>query len=70
MKVVKNWKRCWRMLSIQAMTAAAAIQGAWQGVPEDWKASLSPGLVHWLTLGLLVLGIAGRLVQQDKVNQP
>ena len=69
MKPIANWKRGWRMISVQCMTLAAALQGAWQAVPDDWKATLSPGLVHWLTLGLLMLGIAGRLVQQDKVSQ-
>jgi len=69
MKLIENWRKSWRMLSVQAMTAAAAIQGAWASVPEDMKASIPPGLVHWVTLSLLVLGIAGRLVDQPKVKQ-
>lgn len=68
MKLVPNWKRAFRMVSIQAMGAAAAIQGAWVFVPEDMKASLPPDLVRWVTVALLVVGIFGRLVQQKKVS--
>lgn len=68
MKLIANWRKSWRMLSVQAMTAAAAIQGAWASVPDDLKASVPPGVVQWLTLGLLVLGIAGRLVDQPKTK--
>lgn len=65
MKLIDNWNKAHRMLSVQAMALAAAIQGAWPSIPEDLKASIPPGVVHWVSLGLLVAGIVGRLVQQD-----
>jgi hypothetical protein len=56
------------MLSVQAMTLAGAIQGAWLFVPEDMKASIPPNVVQWLTMALLALGVAGRIVKQEKVS--
>jgi hypothetical protein len=50
---------------VQAMVWAIAIQGAWEFVPDDMKAGLSPKLVSGLTVGLLVLGLIGRLVKQE-----
>lgn len=66
MTLVEDAKRAWRWFSVQAMFWAAAIQGAWEFCPPDLKAGMPPKLVTVVTVGLLVLGIAGRLVKQDK----
>jgi len=68
MQAVSNWRKCWRMLSVQAMTLAGAIQGAWLFIPQDLKASIPDNVVQWVTLSLLSLGVLGRLVKQDKVG--
>lgn len=64
MKLVDDAKKAWSWFSVQAMAWAIAIQGAWEFVPDDMKAGIPPKLVTWITLALLVLGIAGRLVKQ------
>ena len=64
MKLVDDAKQAWRWFSVQAMTLAAAVQGAWVFVPDDMRATLPHGAVQWLTFGLLAAGIAGRLVDQ------
>lgn len=64
MKLVDDWRQGWRWFSVQAMVVAGAIQGAWLFIPGDMKASIPDTWVKALTLTLLVLGIAGRLVQQ------
>ena len=69
MELIENWKKAYRMLSVQAMGAATAIQGTWVVIPEDMKVSIPPNAVYWLTIGLLVFGIFGRLVAQPKVSQ-
>ncbi len=69
MKLIDNWRKAYRMLSIQAMAFATAIQGAWMFIPEDMKASIPPTVVQWVTMGLLAFGIVGRLVDQPKVKQ-
>lgn len=68
MKLVYNWRKAYKMLSIQAMAFATAIQGAWVFVPEDMKATIPASIVQWVTMGLLAFGIIGRLVDQPKTK--
>lgn len=68
MRLIPNWRRAWRMFSVQAMTAATAVLGAWQAFPPDLKASLPEGWVHASAMALLVLGIVGRLIDQPAVK--
>lgn len=65
MTLVDNAKQAWRWLSVQAMIVAAAIQASWLFIPEDMKASIPPNVVQGVTLALLALGVAGRLVKQE-----
>lgn len=64
MKLVDDWKSCWRWFSTQAMAWAIAIQGAWELCPPDLRVGVPPKLVTVITLVLLVLGLVGRLVKQ------
>lgn len=66
MKLVENAKNAWRWFSVQAMILAGAIQGAWVFIPDDMRSTLPPNAVQALTVGLLIMGVAGRLVQQTK----
>ena len=65
-KLVDDARKAWKWISVQAMAAALAIQGAWSMVPEDMKANLPKHLIEGATVALLVLGIVGRLVKQGK----
>lgn len=65
MTLVENAKDAWRWISVQAMTLAGALQGAWLYIPEDLKANIPAHLVNGLTILLLIAGIVGRLVKQD-----
>ncbi len=64
MKLVDNAKDAWKWFSMQAMTLAGALQGAWIAVPGDLKDNVPANMVHIITLGLVVAGIVGRLVKQ------
>ncbi len=66
MTLVDNAKDCWRWVSMWCMTIAGAIQGAWLMVPDDMKASIPPNIVQAVTVALLALGVAGRLVKQKE----
>ena len=68
-KLIPEAKRAWRMLSVQAMTAAAALQGAWVAIPDGLRESVPPAYITGITITLLVLGVLGRLVAQPKVSQ-
>jgi hypothetical protein len=66
MKLVDDAKRAWRWISMQAMSAALALSGAWLAIPDDMKASIPPKYVAAATMALLALGIVGRLVDQGE----
>lgn len=67
MKLVDDWKSAYKWFSVNCMAVAAAIQGAWVYIPEDLRQNVPHGFVTGITIGLLALGIIGRLVQQTKV---
>jgi len=62
--LINEWKRAWRWFSVQAMALTLALQGAWMTLPEDLKAHVPGWLVTLVSVALLLLGLAGRLVQQ------
>lgn len=66
MTLVDNWRSAWKWISVHCMAWALALQGAWELCPADLKAGLPPKLVTVVTVALLVLGILGRLVKQEK----
>jgi hypothetical protein len=68
--LVHNWRDGWKWISTQCTAAAVALLGAWTQVPEDLKADLPPHLVSYAAIGLLVLGAAGRFIDQGKPPCP
>ncbi len=68
MRLVDDWKSCWKWLSVNCMILAGSIQGAWAAISDDMKQYIPHHLVTGLTIGLLVLGVIGRLIKQGKHN--
>ena len=66
MKVVENARNAWRWFSVQAMVLAGAVQGAWLFVPDDLRASVPQTWMQGITIALMVMGVAGRLVKQKE----
>ena len=69
MKLITEWRQAWRWFSMQAMVAVAAIQGGWAAMPDDLKAHCPAGLITALSICLLLLGIGGRLVKQNRASR-
>jgi hypothetical protein len=67
-KLVSDWKDCWKWFSTNCMLVSVAIQATWLNVPEDLKSSLPECLITIVTIVFLVLGFVGRLVHQDTKN--
>lgn len=65
-KLIDEWHKAWRWFSVQAMGLAIALQGAWAAVPDSLQVAVPHGIVTGITMTLLVLGIAGRMVDQTK----
>ena len=66
MSLVDNWRNCWRWFSTQAMVLAGAIQGSWLFVPDDLRSTIPPQWLQGITIALMVMGVAGRLVKQKE----
>lgn len=64
MKLIDNARESWKWFSMQAMTLAGALQGAWLYIPPDLKDNVPVNMVNIVTLALLVAGVVGRLVKQ------
>lgn len=68
MKLIPNWKKCWRMFSQQAFIVAGALQGVWLILDETQKQNIPDNWVNIITLTVVALGFIGRLVKQKKVD--
>ncbi len=64
MKLIDNWKKALKLYSVQFMSIAITVQGVWVTLPDDWRASIPSEVVSGITIGCLVFGVIGRLVQQ------
>lgn len=66
MRLVEEWRGAWRWFSLQAMALTAAIQAAWAAMPDELRAHFPARIVTAVSVGLLLLGIGGRLVKQKR----
>jgi len=64
MKLVPDWKQCWRWNSMHAMGFAGVVITVWNLLPEDFQNAFPHHVVLGLASGTLVLGIIGRLRDQ------
>lgn len=64
MKLVDNWKKCYRWLSMQGFLLAGFLQTTWMGLPAEWKETVPDNLIYVMTIFALILGAVGRLVDQ------
>ena len=69
MKLIPNWRRAWRMLSMQF----GAVAVVWLALPADAQSTVLR-LLPWMTEermagALILLAMIGRLVAQPKVQQ-
>lgn len=62
--LVDDWRQCWRWFSTHALAVAVALQATWLELPPEWKAAVPAQLVHFMTIGVLVMGFLGRLLRQ------
>ncbi len=60
MRLIPNWTKAWKFLSMQAIALAAL----WETIPLEAKAVLDPATQSWITLGLLVAAGVGRMIDQ------
>lgn len=69
MTLIPNWRKAWRMFSVNIPSVNAAVIATWASLPSRFQDAYP---VRWLLVTvvvLLVLGIAGRLVKQPAVDE-
>jgi len=69
MKLISNWRKCWRMFSMWAYVAAGSLQGTWVMLAPEQKKTIPDEWVFYLTIAIMVLGAIGRLVYQPKTHE-
>jgi len=69
MRLVDDWKHCWKWLSMHFMVIATAIPPAWAVIPADLQATIFPEYVAIATAIAAACGIIGRLIDQPQ-QQP
>jgi len=65
LKLVDDWRRGRRWISVNCMAAVAAIQGTWMLMPDDLKAGIPAGWMSGVSMAVLVLGTIGRFIKQE-----
>lgn len=63
-RLVADWRRAWRWYSVNCPMLAAALLGAWATLPEKMQDSFTPLQLQCMAIGLIVLGVGGRLIDQ------
>lgn len=70
MKLVPNAAAAPRWFSMQVMAVVAALQVAWEALPPDALALIPADWRGYITLGLVVLAMIGRLIDQGTATPP
>lgn len=68
MKLVENAGSWWKMFSMQAQVINTALLVSWQTLPTTLQTILPVEYLLVIAVGLLVLGMIGRMVKQDNVT--
>lgn len=68
MKLVSDWRKAWKWISVQCMTLALVVQPVWLTLPDDLRASAPSWIMHGVTALLLIGGIIGRLIDQPSAK--
>jgi protein-S-isoprenylcysteine O-methyltransferase Ste14 len=66
MKLVPNWRKARKWLSIQIPAVNIAFLGTWAVLPPKFQDALPVWAVVAIAVALLALGMVGRLIQQEK----
>lgn len=70
MRLVDDWHKCWRWLSIQFIAVAGALQLAVMAFPDVLRTALGDATLHYVSLALLAAAVLGRLIDQGGSNAP
>ena len=69
-KLVDDARKAWRWLSVQIPALNVAFLATWSVLPAKFQDALPAPWVIGIAVGLIVLGVAGRLIDQTPKDAP
>jgi hypothetical protein len=70
MRLIDDWHKSWRLLSVQANSIGVAICTTYAAMFEQLKDTIPPSYMAGITGAVFALGIIGRMVSQTpKVDE-
>ena len=80
MKLIENWKQCWKFWSIRLGIIGSTIVSllvlipdaamlAWNTLPAELKASVPPEYLPLVGVAFFLLSLIARLIQQSNVGE-
>ncbi len=63
-KLVPNWRKAWKWLSMWFMGLAAVAQTAWASLPPDALAVIPVDIRGYITIGLVLAAMVSRVIDQ------
>lgn len=67
--LVSDWRKSGRWLSVQIPAINAAFLATWALLPVKFQDALPPAAFIWIAIALIVIGVAGRLLDQSGVKK-
>ena len=79
MKLIDDWKKAWRLWSVQLNVITIIILAilndlpshiiaSWSLLPEEIKSQIDKEVIAYISMGLVLLNIISRLVSQTKAT--
>lgn len=64
MKLIANWRRTHKMFSVHALTILGML-----GAIADWMPILREFVPGWVYIAIMIAGIGGRMLNQEKLHE-
>lgn len=68
LRLIPDWHRCWRFLSVQLIVLSGAVQAAVATFPDALRYYIPESYLRALSIALLAAAIVGRVIQQEDPN--
>jgi hypothetical protein len=69
-RLVRDWKSCWRWFSIQLIAVQAALQAIFIAFPAEMRQYLPDEYLHVLAMSLLASTVLARVADQTPAPAP
>lgn len=68
MNLIPEWRKAWRMFSVQAQAIGVALCAGYVQMYDQLKETFPPAWMAGLTAVIFAVGIVGRVVKQEAVS--